>query len=238
MTPDKWTNTKTLHELGTNTILGTPRSWVNRAIGCKLFDTHIHESSINPKQVTVGAVWFRPCTIPDHGHLQAIFRYFELSDDFTVHRRGSSPKPVIGIGICAPASEIFDWLRKFKDSGAAWVWYSMPVQTKKSQVTTIEIKRTNGSIDHAHLYKLFGQGMSVKEVSEKTGLIDQSVRYIWHKWRDGKSNINGRGQRKQPVDHHAIVADIMSNSYSMEEIAKRHDTTRTTVWNIRRKHNV
>lgn len=235
MTPDKWTHTATRLEIGTNSMLGTPRSWVNRACGCKLADMHVQASSIDPKLITVGAIWFRPCTLPDIGNRQAIYRYFAISADFVGRGQGNNVKSALGMGIVAPPEEIIHWQRTFKESGASWIWWGYPVKVEKSKIT-INVNHTLGAnIDHAKLYSLFEQGMTPKQVSNQTGLIDESVRYIWHKWRNGKPAVNGKGQRTKPVDHDAIIEDVRSGMFSMNEIAQRNDTTRATVWKTKKR---
>jgi hypothetical protein len=230
MTENKWINTRTRQELGGNSMLGTPRSWVSRATGSKTND-FIHETTVHPKMITVGAVWFRPCELPDTGSLWTVYRFFDLDPDFCGRGTGENLQPVIGMGVAVASDAILDWARLFQRRGAAWTWWAWPeeVQGKLAR------KSTGQPLDHAELYQQFESGATPQQIARERNLLLNSVRYVWNKWQRGQPARDGR---RLPVDRQAVEEDIRSGLFTMTEIGQRNKTTRATVWKIKKNAGI
>lgn len=243
MQPNKWINTQTRQEVGVNSVLGTPRSWVSRALGTRHLDPEAH--TIDPKSITVGGLWYRPCRLPDLADHYAIYRFFELDPGFNGHGIGANPVPVLGVGVAVPADEILAWSRRFKLAGASWLWWNWPTDaTDTIDLVAVceapprrskpENLRKNATLDHRKLYQLFNQGLDVDTVSKQLDLHKNSVRYVWDKWLMAKPITRSTPR----VDRTGIIADLRAGIYTAKEIALRRDTTVVTVGKIRRQQGI
>lgn len=233
MTEGKWQNSQTGVEIGVNTTLGSPRAWVNRALGCKYQDLGILESSLHPNQLTVAGIWTRPQHKFDTGSCQAIYRYFELPADFYVTTRDTTMRKMIGVSMAVAEDQILAVRQAMRESGAEWTWWSWPVSRPRSSYTPVTER---AQIDHAEIYKLFDQGLDAMAVATQLQHTPNSIRYIYNKWVAGKP---AHSRKTRPtLNHKAIIEDLHTGLYGMKEIADRNGTTRTTVWKIRREQGI
>lgn len=231
MTEQRWQNSQTGIEIGVNTVLGSPRAWITRAVGSRNLD--IQESSLHPNQITVAGIWARPMQAFDTGSQSAIYRYFELPLDFYTQSRSRSMRSMIGVAVATAADQILATRSRMTAAGAEWTWWAWPAETRTSYYTPVA---TRTVIDHPHLYALFDQGLTAAEVAQLQGLSITSVKYVHEKWQSGRP---AQVRPARPcLNHQAIVDDLRSGAYGMKEIADRNGTTRTTVWRIRREQGI
>lgn len=233
MNADKWTNTQSLLQIGNNSVLGTPRSWINRAVGCKYQDLNQQATSLTPGRITVAGVWFRPCVLPDTGDLPAIYRFFALDPKFCGRGTGTNLQPVIGMGVAVPADDIYQWRQRIERSGAVWTWWSWPDASAECVMITDGGRR---QLDHQRLYDLFNTGLTVREVAAQLGIGVNAIHYVYKKWQAGLPADKTAGRRG--VDHASIAEDLRTGEFTMTEIAVRNKTTRATVWKVKRKENI
>ena len=225
----RWQNSQTGVEVGVNTILGSPRAWVNRAVGCKYQDLGQLDSSLHPTQLTVAGVWPRNHKIIDTGPYQAIYRYFELPANFYTTTKFTHLRPMIGVAVAVPSDLILPTQQAMRALAAEWTWWSLPSERPKSTYMPVTER---AQIDHAEVYKLFDQGLDAITVAQQQNLSPNSVRYIHAKWLAGKP---AQSRKTRPtLNHEAILQDLREGIYGMKEIADRNGTTRTTVWKIRK----
>jgi len=234
MNADKWTNTRTLQEVGNNSALGTPRSWINRATGCKYQDLNQQDSSLAPGLITVGAVWFRPCSLPNTGSKSAIYRFFNFDPKFCGRGLGAELRPAIGMGVAVAADEIYQWRQQFQQMGAVWIWWSWP---DSSAATVSQTESGRQVLNHEKIYEMFAAGLKIREVATQLEVNPNAIQYVHRKWKEGRSPEKLVG-RRSPVNHASVAEDLRTGGFTMTEIADRNNTTRATVWKIKRKEGI
>lgn len=215
---------------GSNTVLGSPRGWLQRAIGHSQPDLGQHETSLDPRKITVAGIWRRTQPLPDTGTWPAIYRFFRITDNL---RKINRAKPedfysVTGMAVAVPTDHIFHVYQHFRQT-ADWVWVHWP--TGQTQTTP---RRSIRELDHALLYNLFDQGLKIKQVSDKLDISVQSVTYVYHKWQDGRPPTR---QRSRDINQESVAQDIRLGD-SIAEIARRYDISRTMVYKIKKKFAV
>lgn len=233
MSANKWIHTATQTELSSNTILGTPRSWLSRSVGHKFAELAGMNSILTHHGITLGGIWFRPADLPVTETWPCLYRFFRLSPDFYRTQRARTPVSAIGIAVMVPADQILETRRRFIAHGAEWTWWAMP---ETSQGTKTSEPQRRNTIDHAEMYNLFEQGMDARAAADFKSLPFNSVVYVYRKWQAGLSSEKLRAGRGRPVDPKAIIEDIRADQLGMSEIALKHHTTRTTVWKIKNKY--
>jgi hypothetical protein len=233
---NSWINIKTQVITGVNKAPGSPRMWLNRALDTASADVFTN-SIIKPKQLSVAAIWLRPCvTLPLP--YNALVRYFDFDPNkrYTVPRNRAPLQKAIGITWAVPYEDILPVLRLLKMSGAEMVWWCTPEEEKDKPNKLDEIG-IGGKLNHAMLYELFEKGMSSIEVAHKFGALPATIRYVYKKWKSGKPSCHMHFGRK-PLDHEAVVDDLRTEGLSMQDIADKHGCTRFTVHKLAKAHGI
>jgi len=231
MKENTWEHVRNNIFYGSNTVLGSPRGWYLRATGLNQPDPNTHETSLDPRKLTVAGIWRRPTPLPDTGTWPAIYRFFELTDNIRKISRAKPEEfyPVTGMAVAVPADHIFRVYQEFRET-ADWVWVHWP--TGEDQTTP---RRSIKDLDHAHLYTLFDQGRTARQVSADLDISLQSVVYVYQKWEDGKPPT--KRQRSRDFDHSQVLQDIRLGD-PIAEIARRYDISRTMVYKVKQKSAV
>lgn len=233
---NSWTNVKTQVATGVNKAPGSPRMWVNRALDSANPDLG-SGSLLKPKQISVAAVWLRPCvTLPLP--YNALIRYFEYDPNkrYTAPRNKLPTQRAIGIAWTVPIDEILSVLRLLKMSGAELVWWCTPEAEKEKPKKLDEIG-IGGKLNHAMLYELFVQGLTPTQVANKFGALPATIRYVHKKWLAGKPSCHMHFGRKA-LDHAAVVDDLRGSDMTMQEIADKHGCTRFTVHKLAKANSI
>lgn len=235
MNLDRWTNTQTNRQIGTTTSIGSPRGWVHRSLDTKSPDNY-RERKTHPGGITIGGIWYRPCHLPDLGPYYSIIRYFELPEKWAGPGKSfPTMMPVIGIGTAVPVDRMMAYYRLFQESGAAWVWASMPnIPDGIVDNAPVKIsKATRVKLDHEELYRLFDEGATITDLKNRYETSQTAIEYVHTKW------LNKQPARiaKKPLDWEAIAEDLRSGM-DVQEIANKHETTRTSIYNIRNRYSI
>jgi hypothetical protein len=201
-------------------------------VGHKFAELAGMSSILTHHGITLGGIWLRPADLPVIETWPCLYRFFKLSPDFYRTQRARTPVGAIGIAVMVPADQILETRRRFIAHGAEWTWWAMP----EIQLTAApSIPRPRSIIDHGELYELFNRGMDARAAAAFKGLSFNSVVYVYKKWQTGRSSEKPRS-RRVPVNSHAILEDIRADQLGVNEIALKHGTSRTTVWNIKNKY--
>lgn len=232
MNLDRWTDPQTNRQIGNTTMIGSPRGWVYRSMDNNSQDNY-RERKTHPGGITIGGIWYRPCQLPDLGSYYSIIRYFELPANWAGTGRSCHQLlPVIGIGSAVPIDEMMTMYRRYQESGAAWVWASMP-NIPKSAVDGKSAKTTSGTrakLDHQEIYQLFDAGATVRDVCDRYDTHRNSIEYVYTKWRNQQPAVLAR----RHLDREAIAEDLRSGM-DVQEIANKYETSRTSIYSIRNR---
>lgn len=232
---NSWINTRTQVITGVNKAPGSPRMWPNRA-----FDTggsiDASQSVLKPKHISVAAIWLRPCVTLDFPYTSLI-RFFDMQINQRNNKWVPVPPatPAIGIAWCVPFEDIFGVLRTLQFSGAEFVWWCTPDKEKELPKTLVDLG-LRARLDHNQLYKMFARGMTASEVAQELHVLPATVRYVQRKWEQGKPSVNVHLGRKH-LDRKAVVEDLRSGM-AVQDVADKHDCTRTTVNLIARDNKI
>ena len=226
MRENSWLNTRTQQYYGSNTVLGSPRGWVQRAVGQKT-DLFLHPTSTDPKSFSVAGIWLRNQALPDTGSWPAIYRYFRITDDIRRLRQATEDQwyPVVGAGIAVPHDRVFEIYNQIRQT-ALWVWFDWPQQK------TVP-KRAKGQprqlLDHAELYQRFEQGQRPQEIALLMATSLNSIVYVYNKWQDGLAPSR---KPRNKADHSEILADLR-RGLSVPELVEKYHVSRTMIYKIR-----
>jgi len=229
MKQNSWLNTKTNQYYGTNTLLGSPRGWYQRAVGLKQPDLFLHPTTVDPGVYTVAGVWLRAHALPNSGAIPAFYRYFTISDNI---RRFNDPKvqhmPAIGMAWSVRDKDILTVYNQFRESGAVWVWWDWPQEPKAKKFSE------GKALDHDLLYEKFSAGMSSSEVADELDLLRPSVHYVYQKWQAGEPPNR---KPRAIVDHSAVVQDLRLGR-PVADIVAEHKCSRAMIYKIKGKYKV
>jgi len=228
MKQNSWENTRNHQYYGPNTPLGSPKGWLQRAIGANQAELGLHSTSLDPKQITVAGIWRRGETLPDTGTWSAIYRFFHITDDLRRMGRAKNEDfyPVLGMAVAVPEAHVFEAYQQFRRT-AQWVWWSLPQSTKSPAKPMKEL-------DHQQLYDLFEQGKTVQEVARDLRLLVNSVHYVYQKWQAGLPAVRKSRSR---VDHDSVAQDLRMG-VSVTELSQRYDVSRTAIYKIKQAHKI
>lgn len=232
MKENNWQNTRTNSYYGPNTVLGSPRGWVQRALGQKS-DLFLHPTSLDPNEITVAGIWRRGQPLPDNPY-PAIYRYFRIAEPI---RRISAAKPdafypVIGMAWAVPHNKIIECYREFAKT-ADWVWYDLP--KPRSKAAQIEERKQN-VLDHAELYQLFEQGKTSVEIARSMNVLEQSVHYVYKKWKNGLPPAKNRKPRI--LVNHDHVADDLRLGTPVDQLVQKYNISKTMIYKIKGKYQI
>lgn len=229
MNLDNWTNTHSNHTVGVNTMLGSPRGWIYRCLDTKTMDQFSELG--HPGSVTIGGIWKRKSNLPNIAPYYGIYRFFVMPVDWAGRGRDHTEyESVIGIGASIPVEYMLDYYNLFRSSGAMWVWASLPLAMK---IQLPSKSKDRQRLDHQEIYKLFEQGMTIGEVTNRLETNRPTIEYIHTKWINKQPAIIV----KRPLDREAILRDLKTGMV-VQEVANKHNTSRTAVYNIRNKHMI
>jgi hypothetical protein len=229
MKQDNWEDTKTGATYGVNSSLGSPRSWLQRAVGWRASDLGLHPTSLDPRNITVAGIWLRGEPMIDSGSWPALYRFFEIYPNI---RKPSLDKnkamiPITGMAVAVPADHIFEFYNQVKQS-ARWVWFNWPLPENKT------VWARGQMLDHAELYKLFEQGLKARQVAKQYNLLIPSVEYVYKKWQRGADP--SRAERKC-IDHGAVAQDIRLG-VPVTKISQSYNISRTMIYNIKKEFEI
>lgn len=242
-----WTNTKNNTVIGLNTQFGSPRSWISRSFDQKLAldaPNMKSQSSLDFREVTCGAIFYRPCRLPDFGDQRVLYRFFSVSKGYNGVGGGRAkdydvPVPVIGVALAVPVKDFLSYQQWLKGAGAEWIWFAMPHELpKKREVPQDFVPRKNFTYDHKAIYEMLERGMRVIQIVDYLGPGAQqaAVSYIKSRWEKGYEP-SGHHRRKEPLNHPEIVSDFKSGMSALA-VADKHRTTKSSVYNILDKYGV
>lgn len=228
MRENNWLNTRTQQYYGSNTVLGSPRGWLQRAVGQKA-DLFLHPTSLDPRSLSVAGIWLKNQTLPDTGSWPSIYRYFRVTDDIRRLRRATEDQwyPVVGVGIAVPHDRVFEIYNQIRQT-ALWVWFDWPQKKNSSTRITGQPRQY---LDHAELYQRFEQGQTPQEIALLLSAHLNSIIYVYNKWKDGLAP--GRKSRNK-ADHFLVLEDLR-RGLSIPELVEKHNISRTMIYKIRGK---
>lgn len=229
MKQNSWLNTRTNQQYGTNTWLGSPRGWIQRAVGLKTPDLALHETTTDPNLFTVAGIWRRGQPVPDSGSLPAFYRFFSISENIRkYYHAGINHYPVIGMAWVVPEKDILKTYNYFRSQGAEWLWWDWPVESKPKKYSQGKM------LDHADLYERFESGQTVSQVADALDLLRPSVHYVYKKWQAGHSSER---RAKVPVDHEMIVQDLRMGR-KVADMVQDYGCSRTMIYKIKGKYRI
>ena len=185
MREDRWTNSKTNTELGVTGPLGSPRAWLRRAFdAASLDDIAFQPGALTPHEISVGAVWYKPCTLPVTNDYRTLYRYFDIPAVTEIHKNIKQEPllPAIGVAMAVPVDQIVAWIKLARESGAAYTWWKTP-ENKSLRVADVRPKKNQ--LDHAKIYELLDQGMTRREIAQLLNYPPNNVDYVVKKWTNG-----------------------------------------------------
>ena len=182
MKQDRWINTKTQVEYGTNGALGSPRAWFRRALdSTNVADMTFEPGSLTGHEISVAGIWYRPCSVPITGMHRELFRFFKVPRPELIVRAAHlvPVEPVIGLCAAVPMSEVMQWIQVYKMHGAAFTWWNAPQDIAVRTAKSVNRRRT----DHEQVFALLDAGLTRIAISEQLDLPLPNLDYIAKKWR-------------------------------------------------------
>jgi Mor family transcriptional regulator len=226
MKENNWENTRLGIYYGSNTILGSPRGWLQRAVEFKQTDIAQHETSLDPRLITVAGIWRREQPLPDTGSWPALYRFFRLTENLRRAGRARPEEfyPVIGMAVAVPQDSIYRVYTEYRRS-AEWVWMNWPVK-----FTVPRSLKTIRELDHAEIYGLFDRGLTKQQVAHQLDLSVQSVAYVYGKWSTGQSPER---RPRKTQDRESVLRDLRSGM-RVVEVAEKYNCSRTQIYKIQK----
>jgi hypothetical protein len=226
-----WINCKTNIELGTNTQAGSPRAWLQRAVGAgQTGDLYLQEGSLHPKTIAVAGLWRRDLhmRLPDLQQNKTLYRFFDLPDPLEHGSRARGRENFIGVCSAVPKHEILTWLSVFRRTGAVWIWWAHP---EKPDYYTTERKKVYKTLDHAELYRRFEAGdVDCFQLADEYGTHRNNIEYVLKKWQAGKPAERCRNSAPLTLQvREQILEDLRLGTESYTSIAEKYNTSRHTV---------
>lgn len=232
MREDYWTNCETNTELGVNGALGSPRSWLRRALDSHtLDDTTFQPGTLTPNEISVAGVWYQPCKLPVTGTHRELFRWFDIPEPDKMSKPRTRVPLVPAVGLCAavPLHEVLKWIKIYRDSGAAYVWWNTPVNSAARAVNPLAGKRQRRQLDHARVYRLLDAGKSRNEIAELLDFPKENIDYVIRKWKLGIS-LDTK-QQKPRIDAQALIRDHQAGA-TANDLSVMYNTTPAYVYKL------
>jgi hypothetical protein len=235
MKQDNWTHTTTRAEYGTTGALGSPRSWLRRALDTQtLDDTTFQPGSLTPTEISVAGVWYKQPDgygLPITGMHRELFRYFDIPAPDQMMRPRTRVPLVPAIGVCAavPAHEILKWIKIYRDHGATYTWWNTPINRAVRATDPLAGKRERNRLDHSEVYRMLDAGKNRTEISRSLGVPINNIDYVIKKWRLGL--VSETIQNKPRIDVPALIRDHDGGA-TATELAVAYATTPAYVYKL------
>lgn len=227
MREDYWTNSKTNTELGVTGPLGSPRAWLRRAFDTISLDDMVFQpGALTPYEISVGAVWYRPCQLPESGNHRTLYRFFDIATPADLQRniKRENLYPAIGIAAAVPINQVMAWIAQAKNSGATYTWWKTP-SDKSVRASVVRPQRRQ--LDHNEVYKLLDAGLTRSEIAAKLEYPVNNIDYVFKKWEKGLHLVD----RKPFLNVDEIFAAHRSG-VSVREISEIHNTSPAYVYRM------
>lgn len=227
MRENYWTNSKTNTELGITGPLGSPGAWLRRAYNvASLDDTTFLEGSITPSEISIAGIWYRPAELPNTENHRALYRFFSMVAPEHITRPLDHPQwPAIGVAVAVPYHQVLLWQRKFRDSGATYIWWKTP--TDRSPRIKPRSEKARRQLDHSAVYAMLEQGMRPGEIAKKMDFPPPNIDYVAKKWRAGVTVES----RRPFLNVDKILADKRAG-VPVKELAVVYETTPAYIYRL------
>jgi hypothetical protein len=153
------------------------------------------------------------------------------TDDYTLffYTRAEN-KLITGMACATPKSQVFEQLQRFKAAGAIYLWYSWPkaMPPDWSMPMTTDLSNPSQILDHALVYDLLDEGMSVAEIAKQLSAHTSAIYYIKDKKAQGHApEKHNYGQKN--LDHGAVAEDLRLGLLSQQQLAIKYGVSRYTI---------
>lgn len=179
MNRDIWINTRTGVEISSTARLGNPRAWLKRAWDADNKELELHETTHEPGEYSIGAVWYRPAELP-HFDCDHIIRWFEAPAENNMWKRDPELIPVVGYAFVIPTANVMDTIKELKALNAAWLWWDFQRTPAERKVGGL---RKSVKLDHNEIYELLSSGYSIAAIARRFDTSGSAVGYVAKKWR-------------------------------------------------------
>lgn len=230
MKKDTWIDTTSLAEYGTTGALGSPRAWLRRALDVAFIDdTTFKSGSLTPHEISVAGIWYKKPEgygIPVTGKHRELFRWFAIPEPHKMHRPRNKVPLVPAIGLCAavPLAEVLDWVRVYREHGAAYVWWHVP---EDRAVRAREGPPRRRQLDHNKVYSMLDQGMKPIEIGRALDFPTPNIDYVAKKWRQGIP----LKARQEFVDQSEVI-DLVAKGTPVSKVAKQFNVSPAYIYSI------
>ena len=239
MKQDTWTHTATRIEYGTNSVLGSPRSWLRRALDAPTLDDTVFQlGSITPTEISVAGIWYKQpdgYSLPITGMHRELFRRFEIPEPVGILQRNSRTAdrtallPVIGVCAAVPMHEVMAWIKIYKDSGATFTWWHTPVDKSMRATDAAAAKAPRRQLDHATVYSMLDSGKTKKEIAKELNFPIENIAYVVKKWESGLPLYEKFA--KPRINAAALLRDHLAGA-SPRELADKYVTALAYVYKL------
>jgi|TARA_R110000803_G_scaffold26121_4_gene62125 hypothetical protein len=214
-----WINPKTSDVVAHNTKIGSPRTWLQKAIHSRQCDGG---TEMYTRELNVGAVW------PTESKPSLKLPPADIIKLFT-----QESKKMIGFAWKVPNDKVDDVIQSLNELEPVAMWYTEVVAARVATQSFADAV-INGRLSHAVLYAYFDKGISANEVAFSLNRLPNTIQYVYTKWKDGRPAFNKRG-RKEVLNDTDILTDIRSGM-SAHAVSLKYECTVVTVNKIVRKH--
>jgi len=228
MREDYWTNTKTNTTLGVTGPLGSPRAWLRRAFDAvSIDDVAFQPGALTPTEISVAAVWYRPVqSLPDFGNHRALYRFFDIAspEDLQRNVRREQLYPAIGVAVAVPISEVVQWVKTARASGATYTWWKTPVN---KAVRARSTKPQRRQLDHTAVYAMLDQGMTVMAIAEQLDFPRNNIHYVAAKWKKGLHL-----EPRRPFLNVDTIIQQRREGVPVKELARIHNSSPAYIYRL------
>jgi Mor family transcriptional regulator len=235
MNQNVWTHTNTKAEYGITGAMGTPRAWLRRALAAQtLDDTTFQPGTLTPGEISIGGIWYRPCSVPITGMHRELFRFFKIPDPENIaNPRKQQLVPVIGMCAAVPMHEIMNWLKIYKEHNAIFTWWNTPIDANMRAQDPSAGKRIRRQLDHAVVYKMLDAGKNRTEIARLLDFPPENIDYVAKKW---KANTPLYEKFAKPrIDAIALIRDYKAGASAIQ-LADQYNTSQAYVYKLIRNN--
>lgn len=238
MKENMWTDTATHRTVAINSRLGSPRAWLRKALDApNLLDVSFEAGSLTPQEITVGAIWYRPHSVPDIAQ-HCLWRFFDIPahSQIWTTRKNEQEVGAIGVAISVKFNEIMPTVVALQRSGAAFTWWARP-DTRPVAIAQV---RRRTKIDHDEVIDLIKQGKTRTEIAYILDINANNVDYIKKKFEkdpDYRIVPSKNPAREKYLDQDAFIRDY-ENNISMQQLTVKYKVSPSHLYNILKRHGV